>query len=480
MKKQQQGFAILTTVVILSIAGISYTTHMAYLQLIDNKVLANYYRNIEAFANAESGINLILSKLTNVDLATEMIDNLPYIYNTEGTSTNPYQVTVSELTPNKLHVSSIGHSTDGSAIRTISLEVYYYIDFDTPIAPLLSNGKLKINASDSINDGCGGLTLSECRSPGNIAQKVIISQPATNQSLVNVSNPIVENNAQVSTLCSATILNPDNSINININNNINLNAIHGQLIDEEGGNRVKEIINNQWGAAASITSPIFDGVTAIDDTENASSLFESTFGTTWENMKDQFVYSESVAHIDMTNINSVTCSEELNNVNADINIIYIKGNCIIDPLDTLSSNASDITFNNNYFTIGTTDSPKMVFLEGGTFIAPANTISSVVGMLYLIPATHDVVDINGNAVYIDGVRQLEQDHDINLAGIQVNGSLLSEYSCTASAIENSNNDPHQNFSTRYDKHVLNSLYKQLGMEPSESHYQLVAGTWRDF
>lgn len=477
MKKQQHGFAILTTVVVLSIAGISYTTHMAYLQLIDNKVLANYYRNSEAFANAESGVNLILSKLTTVDIAVEMIDSLPYIYNTESTSATPYQVTVSELTPNKLHVSSIGHSTDGSALRTISLEVYYYIDFDTPIAPLLSNGKLKINASDSINDGCGGLSPSECKAPGNIAQKVIISQPATNQSLVNVSNPIGESNTQVSTLCSAIILNPDNSSN---NNNINLNAIHGQLTDEEGGNRVKEIINNQWGAAASITSPIFDGLTAIDNTANAGSLFESTFGTTWENMKEKLAYSESVAHIDMTNLNSATCSEELNNVNADINIIYIKGNCIIDPLDTSSSKASNITFNNNYFTIGSTDNPKMVFLEGGTFIAPANTISSVVGMLYLIPATHDVVDINGNAVYIKGIRQLEQDQDINLAGIQVNGSLLSEYSCTASTIENSNNNSNQNFSTRYDKHVLNSLYKQLGMEPSESHYQLVAGTWRDF
>ena len=59
MKKQQQGFAVLTTVIILSIAGIAYTTHMACLQLIDNKVLANYYRSSEAFANAESGVNLI-------------------------------------------------------------------------------------------------------------------------------------------------------------------------------------------------------------------------------------------------------------------------------------------------------------------------------------------------------------------------------------------------------------------------------------
>lgn len=476
MRKQQQGFAVLTTVVILSIAGIAYTTHMAYLQLIDNKVLANYYRNNEAFANAESGINLILSKLNTVAVATEMLDNLPFTYPAQITPTTPYQVSVIPLTTNKLHVSSIGYSVDGSALRNISVDVYYYIDFETPIAPLLSNGNLKINDFDSINDGCDGLSISECRSPGNMAKKVIISQPIanepiTNQANINIDNQIDSDITETSTLCSDGLTVTGSSID--------LDAINGQLIDQEGATRFQEVSSNQWGSAASITSPIFDGITSIEDVTSVSSLFESTFGVTWENAKTQFIHSESVAYIDMTNINTVSCSEELQYIDEDINIIYIQGDCIVDPLDTLLSNASGIALNSHHFTIGSTDNPKMVFIEGGTFIAPARTTSSVVGMLYLIPAKHEVLDTNGNAVYIDGIKQTLEEQDIDIAGIQVSGSVLSEYNCTAS-VAGDHNNASKHFSTRYDKNVLNLLYKRLGMIPSESHYQLVAGTWRDF
>ena len=477
MKKQQQSFAVLTTVIILSIAGIAYTTHMACLQLIDNKVLANYYRSSEAFANAESGVNLILSKLNTVTLATEMIDNLPFIYPAQASSTSPYQVTVTALTTNKLQVSSMGYSTDGSALRNISVDVYYYIDFETPVAPLLSNGILKINASDSINDGCDGLSASECRSPGNMAKKVIISQPIstdsmTSQASINVDSLIDLDVTPPSTDCSDDIAVTGNSIN--------LDAIHGQLVDEEGGTRFQEVSNNQWGAASSITSSIFDGITSLENMTNTSSLFESTFGVTWENMKAQFMHSESVAYIDMNNLNTVSCSEELQYIDESINVIYIQGDCIVDSLDTSLSNASGLSLNSHHFTIGSTDNPKMVFIEGGTFVTPDNTISAIVGMLYLMPAMHDLVDNNGNTVYIDGAKQTQQDQNIDIAGIQVNGALLSEYNCTASAPNNVDNITQKHFSTRYDKNVLNSLYKQLGMTPVESHYQLVAGTWRDF
>ena len=476
MRKQQQGFAVLTTVVILSIAGIAYTTHMAYLQLIDNKVLANYYRNNEAFANAESGINLILSKLNTVTVATDMLDNLPFTYPAQVTPTTLYQVSVTALTTNKLHVSSIGYSVDGSALRNISVDVYYYIDFETPIAPLLSNGNLKINGFDSINDGCDGLSISECRSPGNMAKKVIISQPIsnepmTNQANINIDNQIESDITEISTLCSDGLTVTGSSID--------LDAINGQLIDQEGATRFQEVSSNQWGAAASITSPIFDGITSIEDVTSASSLFESTFGVTWENAKAQFIHSESVEYIDMTDINTVSCSEELQYIDEDINIIYIQGDCIVDPLDTSFSNTSGTALNSHHFTIGSTDNPKMVFIEGGTFIAPANTTSSVVGMLYLIPAKHEVLDTNGNAVYIDGIKQTLVEQDVDIAGIQVSGSILSEYNCTAS-VAGDHNNASKHFSTRYDKNVLNLLYKRLGMIPSESHYQLVAGTWRDF
>ena len=486
MKKQQQGFAVLTTAVILSVASIAYTTHMAYLQLIDNKVLANYYRNSEAFANAESGVNLILSKLNTVTVATEMIDNLPFTYPNQVIPTTPYQVTVTAITTNKLQISSIGYSEDGSALRNISVEVYYYIDFDTPIAPLLSNGQLKINASDSINDGCGGLSVSECRAPGNIAKKVIVSHPVVNQITANQTMPNGAN-SDAADINVASLIDSDTTQNSTLcvddiegtGNSLNLEAIYGQLVDEEGATRFQEVNDNQWGAIASITSPIFDGIAAIEDTANAGSLFESIFGVTWESAKAQFSHSESVAYIDMTSINTVSCSEELQYVDDEINLIYIKGDCVIDSLDAIESNASSMIVD-NHFTIGSTDNPKMVFIEGGAFIAPVNIVSTVIGMLYLIPATYDVVDSNGNALYIDGIKQTQQEQDIDIAGIQVNGSLLSEYNCTASAPSNIDNSAQKHFSTRYDKSVLNSLYKQLGMTPVESHYQLVAGTWRDF
>ena len=41
MKEKQSGFAVLTTVVILSAAGILYTINMARSQLIDNRILGN-------------------------------------------------------------------------------------------------------------------------------------------------------------------------------------------------------------------------------------------------------------------------------------------------------------------------------------------------------------------------------------------------------------------------------------------------------
>ncbi|MCP4324698.1 MAG: hypothetical protein GY787_23175, partial [Alteromonadales bacterium] len=63
--RKQQGFAIFTSAVLLSIAGIMFTASLASSQLVDNQIIGNYYRNNEAFANAESGINFVLSMLDN-------------------------------------------------------------------------------------------------------------------------------------------------------------------------------------------------------------------------------------------------------------------------------------------------------------------------------------------------------------------------------------------------------------------------------
>ena len=119
MKRKQQGFAILISAIVLSVAGIVYTANMATSQLIDNQVLGNYYRNNEAFVNAESGINLILSKLDTTTIAAEMLNSLPYTYPEVMTSTTPYQVIVADIGSNKIQITSTGQSQDATSSREI-------------------------------------------------------------------------------------------------------------------------------------------------------------------------------------------------------------------------------------------------------------------------------------------------------------------------------------------------------------------------
>ena len=462
MGSRQNGFAVLITVIILSVAAISYTSNMAYLQIMDNLVLGNYYRNSEAFVNAESGINLTLSKLNTVDTANEMLDNLPFVYDTPINSKTSYKVTVTKVASNKLHITSTGRSQDGTASRIVSLQAYYNIAFNIPIAPLSSNGTLQINATDSINDGCGGLTKAACRSPGNIAEKIIINNP--NLAAASIESSNIEESP---ILCNSAL---------SAANNIDENAIFGEQMDQQGHSRFEEVSAQQWGVAASAAGSVFDQVNTIDDMDNASSLFESTFGVVWQDAKEELVSSASVAHIDMNNLITGSCSDQLQSIDDDIDVIYIQGDCNIKQADITTSNIDG----NQHFTLGSSDDPKMVFIEGGTFITPENARSTVIGMLYFMPASHDVIDDNGNLVYVDGIKQTLQEQSIDLAGIRVNGALLSEYNCSASNPMKSGNDAQKNLSIRYDKNVLNKLYKQLGMTDSTSNYQIVAGSWRDF
>jgi len=453
------GFAILLTTIILSVAVVIYTSNMVVLQLMDNKVLGNYYRNSEAFVNAESGVNLILNKLDTVEIASEMLLHLPFNYPEKATLADKYHVTVTDIGANKLFISSIGLSKDGSASRTISLKVYYHFSFEIPDAALLSNGKLKVDKLDSINDGCEGVASSQCRNPGNIAKQLIVSQP-------NVSAG--DNETSAPKLCSSDFPSAENLID--------LNAIDGELFDQDGLTRFQEINDSKWGEAALASGLVFDQVAEIKDVNSASSLFESTFGKSWEATKQQLIKSTVVAHIDMTGIASSDCAQLLENVDQDVAIIYIEGDCKISSQHSVASNTST----NNHFTIGSPDNPKMVFMEGGRFVLPPKTTSSVIGMLYLMPATHDLIDANGNPIYIDGVKQTQQDQEINLAGIRVNGALLSDYHCSASDHPMGSANAEEYFSIRYDKNILNTLYQQIGMTPYSSQYQLVAGSWRDF
>lgn len=454
MKNKKSGFAILTIASVLSFAAIIYTANMASLQLIDNQVLANYYRNNEAFVNAESGVNLVLSKLNSVAIADEIVGHLPFTYPAQMNASIPYQVTVSKVAINQLQITSLGSSQDGSAKRQVSMLVYYSIAFNIPLAPISTNGKLSIDSSATINDGCEGVNATECHSPGNTSEHLIISQPTAE--------------LEITDLCSGDALQQDN---------VDERAIYGELVDENGQSRLTQITNNQWGEATSSAGSIFDRVNEIEDMNNAGSLFEVTFGVTREDAVNELSSSGEVARIDMTAFNAVSCSEQLKNVAESISVIYIKGDCNIDQNDTSHSATSE----NKRFTIGSPEHPKMVFIEGGTFITKPNTGSSVVGMLYFLPGLEDVLDDNGEVVYIDDIKQVRDQQSVDMGGIRVNGALLSEYNCSADGDDKTDKKgTKQHFSVRYDKTVLNQLYSEMGMLSAASTYQLVAGSWRDF
>ena len=449
MDNKHRGFAVLTIVMVLSIASIAYTTNMAYLQLMDNKVLSNYYANSEAFINAESGINLVLNKLSSAKNAHDMLSQLPFTYVTPDNSNVAYQVAVTSLTNNKLSISSIGYSSDKSALRNIFLEVYYDVNFDIPNAPLSSNGRLNIKATDTINDGCEGLSSIDCLSPGNIAESIVISHPEVNL------------NEQTLAMC------PDE-------NNIAQQVIAGELVNTTDTSRVKSVNQQQWGGAATFSNAIFDKIPPIDNINDSASLFESTFAVTWSDAKAHFVQSEEVAYIDMRYGHGMDCSQQLAQLDDAISIIYIEGDCQINPLDAVASTFSG----DQHFTIGSTEQPKMVFMEGGTFIAPEDIQSAVIGMLYLLPESEALLNTNTNQ---DGLLSMASQQAINLSGIKVNGALLSEYSCShTQLLVGDEQQENSDLSVRYDKQVLKTLYEQLAVVPSSSHYQLVAGTWRDF
>lgn len=480
MMRTQTGFAVLASAIILSLASIVYTANLAQSQLVDNQVLANHYRNKEAFVNADSGVNLILSKLNNAEIAEDMLPSLPFTFPEEVTTSTPYQVSVERVATNRLQISSSGRSLDGSAAKEISLQVYYAVSYDIPISPITSDGKLNIDNTGTINDGCEGVSADECRSEGNIAEKLMISQPGSEQTAVEP--------------CTGG----DSSIGIN---SVATEAINSSYENDSNGSTyssfqqaglVSEVVNNDWGPAHSSEGTVFENADPISDMNNAESLFESMFGVTLESGKEVLDSSGDVMRIDMTNPNAVSCSEQLKEVDDETTVIYIKGDCNIDQNDASHSATSE----NQRFTIGSPDNPKMVFIEGGTFITQPNTGASVIGMLYFLPSMVGMVDADGNPLQQNGeLLPLDKHGDplpgyeqgteelasVDMGGIRVNGALLSEYQCSHDGYDKTDSTgSKQHFSARYDKTVLNNLYGQLGMDPEGYSYQLVEGTWRDF
>lgn len=463
--KQEKGFAVLTSVVLLSIAGIAFTANMASTQLIDNQVIANYYRNNEAFVNAESGMNLILSK---IDESSAILASLPLTYHPAGSN---YTVKIERLNKNSVEISSLGTSIDGSAQREIHLQVYHEVSFNIPKSAFSSNGKVNIDSTATINEGCEGLSAADCKSPGNLAQYPLVSNPANETQETECTGSTLGQNQ----IDPAAFYSDSAAYDfMSIGEEINVVDKDGNILVDELGEKVTEIVS--WPYAQP-TGSSFYGIAAATNL-SPSTLFESTFGVTKEVGVNVLQASSEVVNIDMTVNGAMSCSKQLADVAEDDTTIYIKGDCDIDQNDASTS----VTSENKRFTIGTVDHPKLVFIEGGTFITSPNTGASVIGMLYFLPGKHAAVDEKGKIILDDDKNEiLVEDQSVDMGGLRVNGAMLSEYNCSHDGYDKTDkNGTKQHFSSRYDKTVLNKLYEDIGGVAIDSGYSIVEGSWRDF
>jgi len=456
--KHGKGFAVLTSTLLLSIASIVFTARMASIQLIDNKIVGNYYRNNEAFVNAESGINFLLSKIDDPIIGPVVFASVPSTY---SSTDNHYSVQLTRLDSNTLEMVSTGSSMDDSAQRKISLQIHPEMNFNLPSASVSVNGKLNLDASAIVNNGCEGVSAEDCKSPGNFADYQLVSNPSNET-------------ARIADLCNGSV-EAEGELPAVDNTGINViadNAFYQPITAEDSleigdFNSEGEVI--KWSNNIPAGSYFFGEEVEVD--LRPSSLFESVFGVNKYVGVSALKYSAEVARIDMTDTNLATsCSSRLKSLaqySPEIDTIYITGDCNIDQNDATQSTTSE----NKRFTIGTVDNPKMVFIEGGTFIDAPNTGASVIGMLYFLPGTK--IDETGAEV---------EDSIIDMGGVRVNGAMLSEYSCSHDGYETSDkNTTKQHFSARYDKAVLDKLYGNLGRTPSIYRgYSVVPGSWRDF
>ena len=452
---REQGFAVLLSTLLLAMAAILFTVNMACSQLIDNQIIANYYRNNEAFANAESGVNFVLSQLDDPQRAQLLLNNLPVTY---SSSASHYSVRVDKLTVNRLSITSDATSVDESAIRQINLEVDFYLNFPIPSAAVSANGKLNLDDSALVNDGCEGLNKSDCFASGNVAEDMLVSNPAIE----------IEDDE-----CSG------GSVGINvIADNVLKGASQEKIITTI--TTADGVQRYDWGKSESPESS-YISEQPLEPDFKAGSLFEATFALPM-NADNLDKIWDNAAQID--NSYGGDCSEQLQIIDEQKEIIYIKGDCDISQYYTQQSKTSE----NKVFTIGSAEHPKLVFIEGGTFKTQPNTGARVVGMLYFLPGKHELVDDNDNLVDLNGVLLADQadaiqmtDTSIDMGAVNVNGALLSEYKCSHDGYDKTDhNNSKQHFSARFDKLVLDKLYADLGVNPTGSGYRLAAGSWRDF
>jgi len=452
---KQQGFVVLTIVILLSLAGILFTVNMAASQLVDNYIIENYYRNNEAFSNAESGISFVLSQLADPVTTQALVFSLPMTYES---SEHNFQVAVTKIIDNRLAVSAIGRSVDSSAQREINLEVDFSLIFPIPKAAISANGKINLDESALVNDGCEGLEKHDCFSSGSVAENMMLS------------NPAIEIDEEV---CSGGRVG-ENTIADNVLKGSSTEKIISKISDSNGVQRY------DWGEGAIPNDIDIFGVTTGGVT-TANSLFEATF-TVALNQDNLDTIWDNAVQIDTST--GGDCSEQLQMIDDEKRIIYIKGNCHISQYYAEQSNTSE----NKVFTVGSTENPKLIFIEGGTFITSANTGAAIIGMLYFLPAKNELIDKHGNLVDNNGDQLSDnlaavvvEDASVDMGGVNVNGAVLSEYKCSHDGQDKRDNKgTKQHFSARFDKLILDKLYSDLGVPPIGSRYRVTTGSWRDF
>lgn len=445
---QQKGFAVLTSAVLLSLAGIVFTANMASTQLVDNQVIGNYYRNNEAFVNAESGVHLVLSKLDDPVLAKEMLENLPFQSPTGGL----YIVSAKTIAINRLEIISSGTSTDGTALREIRLEVDFLALYPLPDAPI-SAYKLNLDPGVLVDSGCE-LDPDNCLAEGNSSENTVASYP------------------------DAETAETDPCTGGALKENIFATGYGGTF--HEGAEIRENGILKIYQNGGFVTAPDDDE----EYVEAPASIFEEIFGQPYAESNFD---AESVV-----NINGKFCSQELSNlVTDDTEVVIIDGDCEIEQSYTEKSVSSE----NKVLTIGSADHPKFVIIEGGTFITAPNTGASVVGMLYFLPQ-EDLINEDGNlvnesgqlvdedgVVLAEGADPVQSENlSIDMGGVNVNGAMLSDYKCSHDGYDQSDSkETKQHFSARFDKLALTELYKQIEIISSTgSVYRIAQGTWRDF
>ncbi|PKG40633.1 pilus assembly PilX N-terminal domain-containing protein [Psychromonas sp. Urea-02u-13] len=501
--KTQQGFAVLTSAILLSVAGIVFTANMASSQLVDNQIIGNYYRNNEAFANAESGMNFVLSILDDPALAKKLHEDLYNSNNGEviyPSTANHYSVTVSG-SASGVSIESIGKSMDESATRVIALDVETYVNFTIPESPIGVNGKINFYKFNSGNSGCNGLDPQDCLADGNIAETIIESNPG-------ILGKATDECSGMDT--SATTYN-QNSFDMSGSSDDSDNAV----LDNEG----------IWESSVKPGSTIFGIPVNNSVIETPTSLFEATYGIEFseENIVKIKEYSAEVGESGVILIDGERCDEELQDVGEQDDVIFITGDCEISNSYAEQSVSSE----NKILTIGSTKHPKLVFVEGGSFVTAPNTGAKVMGMLHLLPSVLVDTNVDGvdiltdfNGTVIDGLEGVYFNEDeqlvklvdgveefvgidgdfsrdtvlksdlvtVNLSGVTVDGALLSEYKCTYSGrttesqdeSSTGQQDTKEHFSANYDKLLLGALYSEMNQDSIGNGYRLISGTWRDF